>query len=929
MASELDHKQWRKSLSEQASPSRLTRRRGANRLVVSLAALAVVGGGQAAGAGGAGAAREGTGGVAQFAAWGSAGPALAPAPAGWTEAPAEEGLPEALAPTAEETARGFVLFTRDPFSPFAPAAAPAPAERGEALAAVAARGQYVPLALGLYALEDLRETQVTLPELRAGEAAVIPAANLEARVARSVRVVVDGTQRRFGWEPFLLEKRGAVAVPKGRVALVWLTVKAPAGAAAGRYRGWLTVRAAGREAAQVELSVEVLPFSLPPAPIEMAVYYPRPAESDATLEQELVDLREHGVIPVPNLEARVRSRDRVFGEDDVAETRAYCRRLLGATKAVYGGWKFPVTFEAGHQILYGWDPGKNWFVHWEHSLALERDFAKAIALVQDLAGEYQVPALRLYVNDEAGAHGLLAEAVYDNGLAKARFPQLATTATIGGGLALGYDEIGQLQGVVDFFSANRFTPETARALAGLGRPYGVYNGAGPTPAGARFFFGFYGWKTGAAQIGQWVYSFGESVFRGNGLRQEDEGYVYPAADGPLPSLTWEAVRAGVDDYRYLDLLWRMSAAAQAGGNTAARAAAAEARGAVTNILGQIGWGFQALQSGDRTPPPHPATLRKWRGRVVQEILELRAALPGATDFPAGQRPGALDLPWREAEAEPVTFGPELLPPSDFEAGLKPWRVEAWKGQGHGELASDERHSGQKSVRIEVPAGSDNDAVTVLVWPQDGDGRLNLSLEKERVYEFAAWVKRKDRPLPPDLRISLPGSAAGSVRTGRDAATGNGWQRLWTRVELRAPAQPAYLAVWFQGPGTAWVDDLSLREVLPPPVTLVLDQEEYDAQDKVATGTLTLARRLQPAQVRVSVVSVDGTAVEEVTVPYAARFAKRSASGRLMLAAPARLERCRFSFEPAALAAGPCECRVVLLDPEGRELARRSARFVRK
>jgi hypothetical protein len=140
--------------------------------------------------------------------------------------------------------------------------------------------------------------------------------------------------------------------------------------------------------------------------------------------------------------------------------------------------------------------------------------------------------------------------------------------------------------------------EIARSLVALGRPYGIYNGAGPTAAGARFFFGFYGWKTGASQIGPWVYSFGESVFTGNGLRQEDEGYVYHASDGPLPSVMWEAVREVVDDYRYVHLLWRMIGAVQTSEKPGARLAAAEAERALTRILSQIGWGFQAMESGD-------------------------------------------------------------------------------------------------------------------------------------------------------------------------------------------------------------------------------------------------------------------------------------------------------------------------------------------
>ncbi len=397
-------------------------------------------------------------------------------------------------------------------------------------------------------------------------------------------------------------------------------------------------------------------------------------------------------------------------------------------------------------------------------------------------------------------------------------------------------------------------------------------------------------------------------------------------------------------------------------------AAGEAEQVLRRILDQIGWGFQAVQSGDRTPPPHPATLRKWRWQMARQILALRGFTPamvtgsghrvfapaygvrelapaldttqateqrrqaGALQMPArgsgGTRPGPLDWPWRETPQESVPFGPDMLLPSDFESGLKPWRVEAWNGQGQGQLVRDEKHRGQQSVRIVVPATSGNRAVTVLVWPQYGDGKLNLTLAGERTYEFAAWVKLKDRGVPPELRVNVSPSAIASNRTGRDQPAPDGWQRLWTRVELKSSAPPTYLAVWVQGPGTVWVDDLSLREVIPPPLALSLDQGEYDALDTTATGVFTVDHRLQPAQVRVSLASPSRGVLDEVTIPSAPQRAKKSDLGLLMLDIPADLRRGRFAFNPSALVPDSYECRVTLLDATQREIVQRSGVFAR-
>ncbi len=238
---------------------------------------------------------------AQFQVWGSQGPMLAKAPMDWTELqPASEGL-ATLTPTEDEKRRGFVVFALDPMAPALLRTAPSAALRTESVHCVAARGQYEPLTFAFWPLEDLAQVTVQAGPLRSGDSAVIPADQVDVRVARPVREIVDAMARTWRWRPFLLE-----------------------------------------------------------------------------------------------------------------------------------------------------------------------------------------------------------QAVYYYGLLKRRAPDLPTTTDIGGGIAMGHDEIGRLSPVVDYLCSNRLNPDLARALLERGKPWGIYNGAGPTPAGARFFFGFYGWHTAAQSIAQWA-----------------------------------------------------------------------------------------------------------------------------------------------------------------------------------------------------------------------------------------------------------------------------------------------------------------------------------------------------------------------------------------------------------------------------------------
>jgi len=865
----------------------------------------------------------------QFRVWGSAGPAFPPVPEGWREEPASGATLTPWAPDEQERRQGFVLFARDPFAVVSPRAVPLAGETDPKLRAAAARGEYEPITFAIHALEPLEGVTVRLSTLKTKGGAAIPDDHVDVRIVRPIRVPANPGQKTYRLVPYLLERRPTFTVATGHTARVWITVKVPEGAAPGDYSGSIAVAARGREAARIPLAVRVLPFVLPPAPIETMLYFPRPPKDNARLIQQLIDQREHGCTAAgSSVHAEVKTRDRNFGEDDVAFVRAEALRMMGAAKQVFGTRDCPVTVGVGHQIAYYWDKQQNWFAFWPHSPKIESDLFKAIDLVTALAKAEGWPPLRIYALDEAGAHNLLDEATYYYGLIKKQRPQLTTWTTIGGGMAMGNDETGQLDGVIDFLATNRFTPSIARTLADRKKPYGIYNGAGHTPVGARFFFGFWGWKSGATQVSQWCYHFGNSVFEGQGFRRGDEGYAYLAPDGPLPSPTWEAVREGIDDYRYAALLWRLAAAAEASPDAAAKAAGKAARTELTQILATIGWGFQALRGADRTPPPHPATLRKWRARVARRIVDLGKALGDAAPK-AGQAPAptAFAFPWPKATAARLRTGSELLPPSGFEDEMAPWRVEAWKGKGKGTFDEAAAHDGKRSLRVDNATADGNQSVTVVVWPSWGKDKINLSLERDRIYEFSAWVRWSGRSTPPDIRIALPPGAATSTRSGRDAPAADGWHRIWTRAEMAFPATPKYLALWVQGPGTVWVDGLSLRQVIPQSVVLRLDQSAYDGLDRVGIATIEVAKTVAPAAVRFTLTSGDRTAAR-LEAPFDAHTRTRPSEGGLALVAPVSLRSCQFVFCPRELPAGRIVAKVELLDPRGTAFASHSALFER-
>lgn len=187
-----------------------------------------------------------------------------------------------------------------------------PEEIGGPLTLFAAQGEYKPVSFGLYPLTSLRQVTVALPEggLVGPRGAVLGAEKLDLRLAKYSEFD-DGLGKYHGGEHILL-LASAVDIPAGVTRRRWLTIKVPDRQPPGDYRGHLTVRAAGRPAADWALTVKVLPSTLQDPGVWLGPYYyppygtthrpfraaPGEAVDQAILqviEQDFRNLREHGM----------------------------------------------------------------------------------------------------------------------------------------------------------------------------------------------------------------------------------------------------------------------------------------------------------------------------------------------------------------------------------------------------------------------------------------------------------------------------------------------------------------------------------------------------------------------------------------------------------------------------------------------------------
>ena len=167
---------------------------------------------------------------------------------------------------------------------------------------------------------------------------------------------------------------------------------------------------------------------------------------------------------------------------------------------------------------------------------------------------------------------------------------------------------------------------------------------------------------------------------------------------------------------------------------------------------------------------------------------------------------------------------------------------------------------------------------------------------------------------------------------RTPPTATGWYRIWTRTEVALPVVPKYLGVWVQGPGTVWVDDVSLREVIRSPLELALDQEVYDLQDRVGVLSVTVHKQPSSTELRVTLTSRGGPVLAQLVAPLqeAAGIGQVSSTvggGALLLTSPA-FDRCQAVFDASKLPPGMFEAKVELMDKQNHSLASRSVLFHR-
>jgi hypothetical protein len=547
----------------------------------------------------------------QFRVWGStaqAHPYLADA------APDTPGT-AAVDASADETARGFVVFAKPAAFVIAPDYALLAADRCGALAARDCAGQYGLLTFAVAALKP-GEFSVTLSDLAGPQGARIPAQNMQVRSVRYVKVVEKGNATTI---PLLLEAAGARRVAAKRVQQFWVTYCVPDDAAAGVYEGQARIAVDGAEKAAQPVKLEVYPFKLAEPDANLYIYFNNanaPGDVEAVRKQ-LVDMRCHGmnastlVLPVSR-DGEI-SREAIAPFLDAYKSAGFARRHVhvGLWNRITAEWLNTPDKAAGMYCP--------WFRYYPFSEKLDKRYVETVKMIHE---ECRARGLELVlaVADEAGSHPWTTDATqHYSDLIKAQIPDVIRELTVGGGWAMKRPEDELWKGRINIWTTNRWLPEKLD-LVRKGDPAAkihLYNMAGKGSGlggieAPRALYGVLAWKAKAAGVAQWTYWHNATP---------EHNYAWPAADareGMVPTLRWEMVREGAKDRRYLATL-----EARLEGRTGP--AADEARQFLAGIAEKIELrtvDYDPISGGRVTAPP-PGTLDQWRDRIAELIEKLK------------------------------------------------------------------------------------------------------------------------------------------------------------------------------------------------------------------------------------------------------------------------------------------------------------------
>lgn len=546
---------------------------------------------------------------------------------------------------------GMVPFPWHPMKRVYSVTAPLAAEMGKAARAIATPGEYVPLVAAFHALAPLSCVEVTVAPFtdKKGEER-IPKTHIDLRRIMDLPVPLREQPTQYQVEPRYLEsfdEFDILQVKKGNTERFWITVKIPDECPPGILRSVIRFQARGRKAVTLPLMLRVLPFQLqkPNPNTEMTFsilsgvndprykLFGRDHQNHLALRQ-LADMAEHGMTTNSyehnNPHATLRPDNTLALDFDRPGMTCFysmndfmylvMRAGLTGPFAIYNG-----PYEWGQYMLPGLFKMQRFSDEYNAALRqLTRE-------VEEHRKKMGWPHFVWFVGDEPAHDNLRLKTAENTGRQILSVLPDAEVSNFFNGMHSGIKDWKLMRSGATLNCANFFNNAVLEETRALGyKKHWNYNSVGNVSAdwrGDRIAYGILPWKLGSSGVTQYVLretplkikDLEFAIYDQINCGRTDYDYTYPAADGPLPTPHWEAIRQGVYDYYYLHTLRNLIR--KAGDTPEAKAAQTE----MEAILKAFPDDYATQKRAVYIDAISPDTLDAWRWRIAQQIMKLQKA----------------------------------------------------------------------------------------------------------------------------------------------------------------------------------------------------------------------------------------------------------------------------------------------------------------
>ena len=535
--------------------------------------------------------------------------------------------------TAEDREAGYILFAPNYLRRIFPNSVPLAHERGETVSLAASPGEYEPLTVAVYPLEDLARCRVRVTDLLGPGGMRMGGDCVDVRTVRHLRQIPGQKGSEYAKQymivPELLEATATTELEARKTQQWWITVRVPRNATPGEYAGDVMVESGKGPVRRMGLRLRVLSVRLELCEDYQFGMYWEPGRSgeetasEEPLLAELRDMREHGMnsvaLSAPASMSRGEGARYGFDLETVTRTLELLRQE-GLTQPIPWAHPFPPV-----DTDFGSD---------EHLRQVK-------AFVEHAKGHFaarNLPEILWYPRDEAWSDPRKEEArvLYE---AVKQVPGSRTYGTVRRDTAEYLDSWLDVRCHTVSLSGGFDDRKLRAAAEAAGDRFWWYtNSCREYPDVVRFKAGFFFWKTGATGQFYWAYYYPQ----GNpydDLDGIDWCVAYPGDGRRIPTIEWEALREGIDDFRYVYTLELAIAKARAKGSAEAASAVEEAGRLLDELRDDVVSDLEEYERRelnfhtDSIWPPEKYD--DWRNRIARMIVRLQPLISVPRTSPTG------------------------------------------------------------------------------------------------------------------------------------------------------------------------------------------------------------------------------------------------------------------------------------------------------